>query len=686
MLGKLKQQLEKRQENDFSDIYKVRTQQYAVTEYQEAKAWGKRDNIFEVGKALSEMQYHEGKRVSSSRQQVEILFGWMKECQDRRTRRIGKHWVQVSLVPRKTVLEQWELWKELKNDPFITEEDFKSKIWYTNFDKLSEEAILKLHETVEKRYENIEDKEVYALYFKNGKKYVPSMKQTEWDVITYIDALEEGYSEEELDYMHFFEKATEAQREQMLRDENIEIKLVRMQKQKTEEVFCSIFLTYRFAMRSMKKYTEDRERQYLLMNPVYVKPKEKGRRITERITEYHTLFADVDFYSKHALPEYRTMKAHHIEKLIIEKLESANFPKQTLTLKGGNGIQLIWTHGPIPQYMSEEWRFMMRYIHELLAEFGADPNAMDDVRILRAVGSIHEKTGKKVTATYYTKDRFDFKEAFDMHCAFGWRQYLQEKEEKRKKELLQREKQVQKLVERNRIIKDWMVQEGYLDENYEKTDLYDKTKKKKRFQLKQEQVAENKWNLRHANIIAGVYLLNDIRKGDMEGHRTFSCFLVRYLTLCVNGGDDKAAIEEMRKLYDSFLWNEYSFDKMIEETNSAKLGFKRWSKNENKGYNYYTSTLIDKLKINDEEMKEMRYIVTEERSKELKRQYDKDYQERKRKEKGMIAQKDTRKEIRNAIKENPEMNKSQITRLVKAKLGKCSRNTVREIFEEMGKN
>ncbi|MGM2853692.1 hypothetical protein, partial [Bacillus cereus group sp. Bce028] len=84
----------------------------------------------------------------------------------------------------------------------------------------------------------------------------------------------------------------------------------------------------------------------------------------------------------------------------------------------------------------------------------------------------------------------------------------------------------------------------------------------------------------------------------MEGHRTFSCFLVRYLTLCVTNGDDKAAMEEMRKLYDSFLWNELNFSEMIKATNSAKLGFKRWSINENKGYNYFTSTLIEKLNIN----------------------------------------------------------------------------------------
>lgn len=91
-------------------------------------------------------------------------------------------------------------------------------------------------------------------------------------------------------------------------------------------MMCSIFLTYRYALRTMKQYTENREKQYLLTNPVYVKSNEQqGRRITERITEYHMLFCDVDFYSEHALPQYRNMKAHEIEKLITAKLESINF-------------------------------------------------------------------------------------------------------------------------------------------------------------------------------------------------------------------------------------------------------------------------------------------------------------------------------------------------------------------------
>lgn len=62
-MGKLKQRIEQQQENDFSFIYQERQQQYSLVEQQDARIWGKRDNIFTLGKPLSEMEYHKGKRL-----------------------------------------------------------------------------------------------------------------------------------------------------------------------------------------------------------------------------------------------------------------------------------------------------------------------------------------------------------------------------------------------------------------------------------------------------------------------------------------------------------------------------------------------------------------------------------------------------------------------------------------------
>ncbi|GAB6742470.1 hypothetical protein bcgnr5412_55550 [Bacillus cereus] len=693
-MGKLKQRIEQVQDNDFSFIYQERQQQYALVEQQDARTWGKRDNIFSMGKPLSEMEYHKGKKIASARKQVQLTYGWMAECKDRRTRRVGKHWFKVIPIPRKTVLEQWELWKSLKFDPFINEQDFKSPIWYANYDELTEEEIMELHEKIEKKYENVPDKPIYELHFKGERKYVSSINvHSEEAIWKYESPLEDAYTKEEQDYIDLFVNATDEQRKRILEDNSVEIKMVRMQKQRTKDVMCSIFLTYRYALRTMKQYTENREKQYLLTNPVYIKNNEQqGRRITERITEYHMLFCDVDFYSEHALPKYRNMKPQQIEKLITAKLESVNFPKHAVTITGGNGIQLEWLHAPIPQFKSGEWRFLMRYLHGLLSEFGADPNALDDVRILRAVGSIHEKTGKKVVGTYHTSDRFIFDEVFNDHCSFAWRKHLKEQEELKQKVLLEKEKQFKKEWEERQKLRLWMQEQGYLDENFNKTDLYDKSKRKRKFRLITDKVQANNWNYRHANMAAGIFWLTKIRKGNMEGHRTSACFLVRYYTLCMRNGDDNVAIEEMRKLYNSFLWNEISFEEMVDATESAMTGYKRWIKNNSKGYNYKTTTLIKKFNISDEEMKEMRYIVTKERSEELKLEYNRAYNkrtykeqyEKKKKKQGIISNEEIEEAIIQALKENPEMKNYKIAKLVREKKGKCSESKVKSVREKVG--
>ncbi|MCU4954498.1 hypothetical protein OCD81_27875 [Bacillus paranthracis] len=694
-MGKLKQRIEQQQENDFSFIYQERQQQYVLVEQQDARTWGKRDNIFSMGKPLSEMEYHKGKKIASARKQVQLTYGWMAECKDRRTRRVGKHWFKVIPIPRKTVLEQWELWKSLKFDPFINENDFKSSIWYANYDELTEEEIMELHDKIEKKYENVPDKPIYELHFKGERKYVSSINvHSEEAIWKYESPLEDVHTKEEQDYIDLFVNATDEQRKRILEDSSVEIKMVRMQKQRTKDVMCSIFLTYRYALRTMKQYTENREKQYLLTNPVYVKSNEQqGRRITERITEYHMLFCDVDFYSEHALPKYRNMKAHEIEKLITAKLESVNFPKHAVTISGGKGIQLEWLFAPIAQYKREEWRFLMKYLHELLSEFGADPNALDDVRILRAVGSIHEKTGKKVVGTYHTSDRFIFDEVFNNHCSFAWRKHLKEQEEAKQKALLEKEKEFKKAWEERRKLRLWMQEQGYLDENFNKTDLYDKSKRKSKFRLITDKVKANDWNYRHANMAAGIFWLTKVRKGNMEGHRTSACFLVRYYTLCIRNGDDTAALEEMRKLYNMFLYNEVSFEEMKEATNSAVTGYKRWVKNNRKGYNYKTTTLIKKFNISDEEMKEMRYIVTKERSQELKREYDRAYHEKnyevqyakKKEKKGIVSHDETRQAIIEETEKNPNLPSYKIAKLVKARLDKCSKNTVEKVWKEIGK-
>lgn len=672
-MGKVKELWEGLEELDFSSIDAQRKLQYQQEEQWEKRAWGKRDNIFSIGKPVEEMIYHEAKNVASSRAQVEILYGWMQECKDRRTRRVGKHWLEDILFERKTVLEEWNEWKMMKNDPFVEKKDFEEREWYKDYSKLTEEEIYKLHNEIEEAFKDIEDKDIFGLFFKDESQNYP-----------YAKAIAEA------DYKDRFLTATEEKQKEMLNDPNLEIKVVRKQLQGKKEILRSVFLTYRYALRSMKKYTENRERQYILTNPVYVKKGENGQRTTDRITEYHVLFADIDFYSEKALPKYRKMKPKQVEKLIIKRLKAKGLPHHAMAVYG-RGLQLWWGHNPIPAYRQEEWRLMMKVINEVLIEFGADTKAMDGVRILRAVGGIHEKTGKKIKAVYYTRDRFDFDEVFNQHCALRWKQYLKDKEKQKQKAKEQAVKQQEKFMQVVQAKKAWMQERGLLDEDGNPTELYDPSKKKKKGTRISQEAKQNVWNYRHANIIAGIFWLTDLRKGQMTGHREFSCFLVRYYTMCISGGNKIEAITKMHELYHSFTWNALSFDEMVERTASAERGYITWLTKPEESYRYKTQTLIDKFEITDEEMSKMRYIVTKERSKELKLEYNRAYNKKtyekqyaKKKEKnGTISNEEVEEAIKQAVLEYPKMGAEKLSVLVRERIGKCSKDKALKVKKSM---
>ncbi|MGM0843318.1 MAG: hypothetical protein ACQEWE_21605 [Bacillota bacterium] len=557
----------------------IRYKDYKRTEQGLQGSWGSRERILDLGKPIDKVEFFRyGKSIASSRQQVQLMYGWIPASSDRRTRVIGKAWFQQ---PMGLVLT------DVEDNPYI--KDF-------------------------------------------------------WD-----EDPHEAYKE---DYL----KASPEKRKEI--DEDPYREVIPLDK---EPFYRQRFFPYDMALKIMKSITEGRMSQYLLTNPVYAKPYELkghyGRRHIGRLTEMHVLYTEIDQYNiEKADKKYHHMTSQQVWRHVKRHLIENAFPLPTEVVFS-RGLQLYWKHGPIPEYMIGEWRMMMAYIQRLLKPFGADPDALDPVRVLRAVGSVHEKTGKKITGMTYTHDRYDFMDVFQTYCSDEWNTYLHKQEEKR-------QERVKQLEERWQDKARWMVENGILDEYGVYTAKYDPTKKKKRTRINHK-AQKHAYTNRHQNIVNGIFWLsNHVRKGYMDGSREFSCYLARTMVLRVTGGNTIEALRVMRELYDSFSSNEYDWDEMVYRTNSAELDYKRWSLNESNGVRYKTETLIKKLKIKPHEMKEMRFIVDENRGKELKKERDRlFYQERLKKEGKMTKQQEKQKRlqwIRGYLQKNPHATQQEM--------------------------
>ncbi|KZD70962.1 MarR family transcriptional regulator [Bacillus cereus] len=601
-------------DDSYQSLELSREEIYAELERKESRTWGDRGAVLQMGKKMSEMVFHEGKKIHSARQQVELLFNWFKKCPDRRTRRIGKHWSSKALEERKSVWDEYQNWKSCQDVPFDNEQ-----VWSCKFELLSEEEIWERHLKEEEKWAHVADEVIYGMLFQsNVEKF-----NIEKDLNVFL-----GNGDPERNYREHFLGATFEEREEMLRKKTVIIEEKRRIKRKEVPQFHSKFITYYQALKVMKAWTHGRMTQYILTNPVYVKNKEKGRRITEHLTELHVLYAEIDQYSEKANVAYRDLTAQQVGKLIIDKLKAVGFPLPTEIIYS-RGIQLYWKIAPIPSYMLEEWKVLMQHVNEVLAEFGADAKALDAVRVLRAVGSVHEKTDETITGVSFSDDRYDFDELFDTFCKLRWEQTQKEEREKRIALLKKQEKHAEASKEKVFSKKKWMIENGYLDIAGNPTEAYNVNKKKVHSKRLNEEAKSNFWNYVHANKRAGIFWLCSIRVGHMEGCREFACFYVRYLTLCMTGGNSIEALRQMRDLYDRFVIASYTWDEMLERTKSAEDAYKRWVKDERKGYNYTTKRLIKELGITEQEMKKMRYIVTPERSYELTLEYNRSYKSEK---------------------------------------------------------
>lgn len=294
----------------------------------------------------------------------------------------------------------------------------------------------------------------------------------------------------------------------------------------------------------------------------------KPQRRIDNIRQLRSLYVDLDVYNLGLQPEW-----------VLGKLEYEYFgqtlPNPNMVISSGRGLVLIWNIEPIPHQAMPLWRAVENYFMQQLKDLGADPKATDPARIFRLAGTVNSKSNTVVKAEYRHEYRYDIHDLqFD---------YLPE--------LSPKALAVKKRGAKTKVVRLFNI-----------------------YTL----------HLARARDIAK---LVELRKGEMDGCREYTCFLYRYYTCCFTS-DPQRALDETLDLNSEFT-NPLPVKEVESATKSAQ---KAWEAKSNKkadeiaksynypgaGYNIPNETIIQWLHISPEEQTYMETIISKEEKKRRK--------------------------------------------------------------------
>ncbi|XZM67190.1 DNA-binding response regulator [Clostridium perfringens] len=297
------------------------------------------------------------------------------------------------------------------------------------------------------------------------------------------------------------------------------------------------------------------ENIYITLNTFY-----KPCRRLENIKELNTLFIDLDYY--------KTGKAKDQVLMDLEKnYFNQSIPIPNYVIDSGRGMYLIWIINAVPSKALPLWKAVQEYLYNQLKYFGADRQALDATRILRAPGSINSKSKTVVNILDEYEYIYDLRE----------------------------------------------IQNGFLPEL-------------KPYEKKKGRPSKINYIYRERSLYYGriqdIIKLCELREYDLKGHRELILFLYRYY-LCSFTEDIEKALNDALEL-NSMFRQDLSEREVIRATRSAE----RCYLDKNKQYKYKNETLIELLEITEEEQKYMIIIISK---KEYKRRENirgkKNYQE-----------------------------------------------------------
>jgi hypothetical protein len=289
---------------------------------------------------------------------------------------------------------------------------------------------------------------------------------------------------------------------------------------------------------------------YISMNPMMWKDK-KIRRDKQHVSALRWLYVDLDIYRS----DYSELTKEQILWNLEEDYFGIKMPQPTYVIDSGRGMYLLWRIDE-HRLAYPRWVKVQNYLTNALLEYGADTSVVSDSsRVLRAVGSINSKSNTRVNI-------------------------------------------LRKYAMRVYTLYDIMTQ--YMDYS----SISNNSKKK---------LTENSHNSKIIFLNTPYTLLNS-RLIDLErllvmhrdydnSHRECILFLYRYWTLCIS--DDMAlALNKTIELNNRII-HKLPIKEVIKATKSAEKYYKN-----NKSLKFTNTKLIDFLAISENEMKDLRTIIS----------------------------------------------------------------------------
>lgn len=329
------------------------------------------------------------------------------------------------------------------------------------------------------------------------------------------------------------------------------------------------WIQYHYKVEELKKYIG----KVLNLSgvKVYISPNSfyKPFRKIENVRKLNSLYIDLDYYN---LGEYTTEQ-------IIWILENDYFkksvPDPNFIVSTGRGIAIYWLIEAVPYKALPLWNAVQKYLLSQLKDIGADEKSIDAARVMRLAGSINQKSGNLAELHLYNSD-----------CLYSLRD----------------------------------IQDQYLPEL---SPFIDKPYAKRKGRKPKVVNFYTLYSLHYARL-RDVVKLQELRKGycrtkegtlNISDQREFMCFLYRYWSCCYES-NKKRALENTLEFNKGFA-EPLSESGVITATRSAEKAYEKWLEDspsgiyKRGGYNYKNETLIEKLYITQEEMKELETIIND---------------------------------------------------------------------------
>lgn len=297
------------------------------------------------------------------------------------------------------------------------------------------------------------------------------------------------------------------------------------------------------------------------------------------------LYTDLDYYRT---DKYKNFEPEEMYELLQKNVFSKGIlPYPSFIISSGRGMQLLWLLEKVPVTNNSAALFqrIQDYIHDIFADYGADPVSRDATHVFRIAGTKNTKNNKTVGIHVFSEIPYSLR-------------YFQ-----------------------NEVLPP-------LEKSEPKPKKH-KTKIKHLY---------NRFSLHFARL-QDLERLQSLRKGRCEGSRELMCFLYRYWSCCYTSDPSQALHEAI--IFNQGFNPQLSENEVISATRSAEKAYKQWLEEAAKGYNYSNKRLISELAITPEEQRELQTIISTE---EKYRRNNKRRNKARRNEAGMTARERAKQE------------------------------------------